>query len=74
MPCTKARCTDVKERWRVELVGDCHAAEDALAGSRRSGRRQTHQVESGEIAGAEDASEDGDAERSPGLVDRLHHP
>ena len=58
----------------MELLGDRHAAEDALADSRHRGRRQAHQVEPGQIAGAEDAAEDGDAERSPGLVDGLHHP
>ena len=53
---------------RVELLGHRHPAENALARRRGRRRRQSRQVETAEVASAQHAAEDSDAERAPVLL------
>ena len=74
MPCTKARCTDVSSAGEWSLWATATPPKTLWRTAAAAAAGRPDQVEPGQIAGAEHAAEDGDAERTPGLVDRLHHP
>ncbi len=51
----------------MKCLRDRYASEDALAGRRCRRRRQVAQIEVGDVAGADDTAEDGDAQRPTDL-------
>jgi len=66
-PCVHEGGVDGSEHDASGSFRHRHPAENALARRRRR-RRQPRQVETAKVTGAEDAAEDGDAERAPVLL------